>query len=182
MPNDKLLSADAPSTTGVHTKVRIFQNGGLAGTITVEAHVAERVCELINGATEVEDELREEVIKLRRMNPYVVARALHLYRYNVSQAVRITDWWERRFPDSRLSQESADKWYERFGGDHPVEVPKGMDPWSLVAFVANAMDRFGDEVAREYGGCGKYSAEELLNTGGDPASWKHMFCDGGWTP
>jgi hypothetical protein len=113
----------------------VWQNGGKAGDLIVDLGKAERIIEILNAD-------HDSTMRLR--DPDVVARALHLYRYNVSQGIRITEWWERRFGEP-MRQKDADKWFARFGGVHPVEVPVKMDDLSHHALVELAMERYGDE-------------------------------------
>jgi len=118
----------------------------------------------------LESELRQHKLH----NPVVVARALHLWRFNLSATERVQRWFVKRFPLKGLP-DAVDllDWVPRFQN---VEVPEDMEPWSLMALVECAIERYGDEAARTHGACGFYTLEQLLEKDG------FEEFGGDWTP
>lgn len=102
----------------------------------------------------------ELAMRKQSLNPIVVVRAIALYAYNVRASKRVEDWWEIRHPGIDMQDYDSDKWIRRF---ERRGVPEEMDPWSLVAYVQAAMNRYGEEAARQYGSCGFYTTEQIMS-------------------
>lgn len=106
------------------------------------------------------DALLERAELKRLANPIVVARALELYEYNVGPMRRVEEWWDVRFPGEDMLDTDYSKWVRRFRNN---SIPRELDPWSLVAYVEAAMNKYGASASKEYGSCGFYTRREILD-------------------
>jgi len=108
---------------------------------------------------ELKSKLQQLAILKRTQNPYVVARALDLYAYNVNTRKRVEAWWDLRFPGVDMQEWDYDKWQRRFGNR---TIPMRLDDWSHVAYVQTAMDRYGEDAANRFGASGFYTTDEIM--------------------